>query len=251
MVEAYSRKNFTHRTDLLPALGGIANRVHDCGRYLAGTWEANLAHHLAWYSTVEPLPDALDAPPVVPRREDANTAPTFLWASAGGPVRFLAVDNPRAGVFYQEFIVEGVVCIPSGQNPLCEVKGGRIQLTGIAIPALIVNEFERPMDANVFMKQERPNERCLWATLNCPGLGHFIFHPDRAIPQSLIDEPYICFLLFSSAKTEHCFALVLAKNSRLKDSRLSRLTTYFRIGMIGSMNKSDFRGFPKVTVSIE
>ncbi|KAF1989419.1 HET-domain-containing protein [Aulographum hederae CBS 113979] len=53
MIAIYSRKDFTHRRDIFPALTGMANRVQGLGKYHAGMWESTLAQDMAWISLVD------------------------------------------------------------------------------------------------------------------------------------------------------------------------------------------------------
>ncbi|RYP08513.1 hypothetical protein DL764_001844 [Monosporascus ibericus] len=50
LVEAYSARSLTYETDRLPALSGVASRVHrQLGfRYLAGLWKEGLPANLCW-----------------------------------------------------------------------------------------------------------------------------------------------------------------------------------------------------------
>jgi hypothetical protein len=51
LIKEYTEMGITHRSDLLPALGGIARSLSPIapGTYLAGLWEKGLAFQLTWY----------------------------------------------------------------------------------------------------------------------------------------------------------------------------------------------------------
>ena len=51
LIKEYTEMGITHRSDLLPALGGIARSLSPIspGSYLAGIWEKGLALQLTWY----------------------------------------------------------------------------------------------------------------------------------------------------------------------------------------------------------
>jgi hypothetical protein len=227
MVELYTRRQLTYQTDLLPALSGIANRIHDRGRYVGGSWELGLARDIAWYSPV----DCISNDQAVSSHEkDVYIAPSFLWASAKGPVSFLNIEGSTVELMPM-FSIDAVSCTPSGLNPLGELSGGSISLTGWAIPGSFGHQLERPMDANVFMKQAKPNELCLWATLCVTGGGYHIFHPDRGRRPGV---GLCCFLLYASNRpdSQTCYALVLA--------RVDMVSPWYRLGIIGSLEKRDF-----------
>lgn len=76
-AEKYSAMQLTEESDILPAIGGLASRMHynKLGRYLAGLWEADIIHGLLWGLRDESM-----------RRPSAYQAPSWSWASVIGPV---------------------------------------------------------------------------------------------------------------------------------------------------------------------
>ncbi|KAH7070471.1 heterokaryon incompatibility protein-domain-containing protein [Paraphoma chrysanthemicola] len=105
LVSLYSSRQLSNRHDKLPAIGGIAMKIHaETGvKYIAGLWEDSMLAGLSWQR-------ALSAHPV--RRSHTPTfgdhsswrAPTWSWASIDGPVEYTTYDihwqsmDPRAHV---------------------------------------------------------------------------------------------------------------------------------------------------------
>ncbi|KAL6704544.1 hypothetical protein ACN47E_008173 [Coniothyrium glycines] len=77
LTKEYSEMGITHRTDLLPALGGIARSLAPIspGRYLAGLWEKGLAFQLTWYC------DDFDMD-TTPIQVETLPRPTWSWISS-------------------------------------------------------------------------------------------------------------------------------------------------------------------------
>jgi Heterokaryon incompatibility protein (HET) len=77
LIEAYSRRDFTHSSDKLIALSGIAAQMTPALKpedYLAGIWRQSLPESLLWRA----LPHAFPAP--------EYRAPSWSWASIDGPI---------------------------------------------------------------------------------------------------------------------------------------------------------------------
>jgi len=252
MVEAYTQKYLTYQKDLLPALSGIANRVHDLGRYFGGIWESDLLGQLAWYSSV----DVNDSRVRKPKFTSRNL-PSFLWGSINGPISFLDISDSRFGLV-PTFSVLGIDLIPSESNSLADIEG-TITVQGSCIPATLVHEFEKPMESNVFLKSGRESELCLWATLLVAGHGYHIFHPDGTGGDSLltlaskspVDLDLLLLGLFCSDRrdSEQCYALVLAKQPGAYRNEASHFN-YYRVGMVGSIDSSCFRTAEVRTITL-
>ncbi|KAI1477842.1 HET-domain-containing protein [Daldinia eschscholtzii] len=76
-IEDYSRRSLTRITDRLPALAGVAMRMHrETGAtYLAGIWKESLMQDLIWYRLPEDPPLVICSPYI---------APSWSWASKQG-----------------------------------------------------------------------------------------------------------------------------------------------------------------------
>jgi Heterokaryon incompatibility protein (HET) len=88
IVEAYSQRKLTIATDKFPALSALANeysyRKRD--KYLAGLWESELPESLLWMA---------DSPN---KLTSSYVAPSWSWASVGGPVPTPYGDSERSQV---------------------------------------------------------------------------------------------------------------------------------------------------------
>ncbi|KAF2115122.1 heterokaryon incompatibility protein-domain-containing protein [Lophiotrema nucula] len=78
IVESYTKRQVTFKTDRLPAIEGIANRT-GLSYYIAGMWRNWLIESLLWYVIPFNGPSE-DLPP--------NYAPSWSWASVTLPVKF-------------------------------------------------------------------------------------------------------------------------------------------------------------------
>jgi hypothetical protein len=127
IVSQYSALDLTFDTDLLPAIGALAERLrpHKSLRYAAGLWhnddgESNReCWDLCWY--VDQLPGSAGR-----SRRAVNNAPTWSWASVVGAVSF-----PKT--FPDEFkpaILDMTCELESENNPFGPVKGGRMVVRG-------------------------------------------------------------------------------------------------------------------------
>jgi hypothetical protein len=228
LVTIYSTKNFTNPKDLLPALEGIANRVRGAGRYIAGMWETWLLEDLAWYSVIQ-SEDALTENnkdrALRPYRIPEPNSPSFSWSSVVGSKSFL--DN---------------ISSTSLENA-CELVSylmpeKMLLIRGQFLNGFFLNQFESPLPTGAFIKHSNEEQKCLWATLHVPQVGHFIFHPDSSADalewaSSEHPVPLVCLQLCSSTSRtdDTCYGLVLKSDS---------WWDYTRVGFIASMTKQDF-----------
>jgi hypothetical protein len=237
LVKVYSTKDFTQPGDVLPALDGIANRVRGGGRYMFGMWENWLLQDLAWYSVAGPQWDSESVPPY----RTGAISPSFCWSSVVGPTLFL--DNISSTSLKTE-------CKMLEINK----EHGYVELETQVLPVSFVNIFETPQPATTFIKHTNYEHYCMWATLKCPGLGHFIYHPDvLRFSTSLLrrsDNPLafrkiisrrvtcICIQLCSDMSEDRqlSYGLVL-KNISQEDGK----SLYKREGLIATIGKKQFQ----------
>lgn len=95
MIEDYTQRNIKYRSDIFPALSGVAQKVSEMSndKYRAGLWEKDLARGLLW-SVIDPKnPIRWKEKSSVPSKTD-YTGPTWSWACSQGPVHFL-LNNHR------------------------------------------------------------------------------------------------------------------------------------------------------------
>jgi len=122
----YAKGSFTHPTDLLPALSGIAaifeNQLKD--RYLAGHWEKNLFRDLLWTCTrfIGSSSDFLD------RCVISNSCRVPSWSClTRGTVEFdWQCLHSSAPLLSPEFTLEEATIHLAGTNPLGAITGGKL-----------------------------------------------------------------------------------------------------------------------------
>ncbi|KAL8809704.1 MAG: hypothetical protein Q9200_003198 [Gallowayella weberi] len=83
MIEDYTRRSLTYRSDILIAIGALAREYHTkyghvLGRYLSGLWETCLLTGLLWYSV----------PGQQLKQHSGYLAPSWSWALCLYPVQF-------------------------------------------------------------------------------------------------------------------------------------------------------------------
>ena len=233
LITRFSRKSLTYQTDILPALSGITNRVRDAGSYYGGSWERFLPFDLLWFSSLGLTGSQAE----FPTRPEDFIAPSFLWSSMRGHIAFVNLEED--GGYEQTFSIDSVSCTPKHYDPLGQLNSGNIVLSGRYIHADYVNAFERPMPADVLIKGCQPGLQCLWATMRCPGIGHYIFHPDSFDQQM---EDLLCIELFAPTErgTEPSYALVVDLGFDLLGG--------MRVGITASVESHQFSQAPRRTV---
>jgi hypothetical protein len=88
IVQAYSNRNFTYRTDKLPAMFGLASIVYPLvtSQYLGGIWLCDFAREASWFlSPTARIKPTVDSPWPPPTPADLQ-APSWSWASVDGPI---------------------------------------------------------------------------------------------------------------------------------------------------------------------
>ncbi|KAK0642971.1 heterokaryon incompatibility protein-domain-containing protein [Cercophora newfieldiana] len=122
MVEEYTKRLLTYSSDRLPAFSGVAAEMVDAlgMRYCAGHWAETLPIGLLWErencASVARL-----------KMGDARPAPSWSWASADAPVRFL-LDLTGPYPAYATPVLHAEVlevrCAPSGADERGQVVKG-------------------------------------------------------------------------------------------------------------------------------
>jgi hypothetical protein len=242
MIQLYSRKQFTYEDDVLPALSGITNRVRGAGKYYGGLWEENLPHDLLWFSAINPLASKTEHPSF----RSKYIAPSFLWASVKGQIAFVD-SKPNTQNFKQTFAIIETSLLPKGEDPLGQLSDGCLTLKGPILRAKLTCSFERPIPADLFIKDVDPGQECRWAVLEMPDLEsrdrrlrHYVWHPDGLVPRMRHDAELLCLQLFENNVDDRCYALVLS---------LSPSVTY-RLGIIATIEKHHFHSAPVEPVTI-
>lgn len=130
-VSNYFKRNITYTSDRLVALSGVASdmagKMND--EYLAGLWKSSLFWDLLWY------PDPWVEMPV-PKE---YLAPSWSWASLGGPVTWSSYNASSSLKTYVE--VKGAeTIVKTTLNPYGNVISGSITLRGPAFRGFIVSD---------------------------------------------------------------------------------------------------------------
>ena len=133
MVRAFSNRQLSFMSDMLPAVSGLAREVHELtgSSYLAGLWKESpdaFIHNLVWY--VDYPPHEIKNP--LPPRRTLNGSPSWSWASILGSVEFDKTDE----LFHrlQQPHVDPRFLLmqthASTGNQYGQVQGGRIAVVG-------------------------------------------------------------------------------------------------------------------------
>lgn len=127
MIEHYTRRHLTYHSDALPALSALTTRTAQYAddQYLAGLWKKDLLYWLVWKSAS--YYDTM----VKPSRPKDDPAPSWSWASYGGPVTFQLfqdiVSTDVTQCIQSTMLVEAAVSI-SGRNPYGQAQSGYIKI---------------------------------------------------------------------------------------------------------------------------
>jgi hypothetical protein len=124
VVEAFSGRKLTYKTDKLPAISAAARQFSSfgLGRYIAGMWENYLLQSLLW---------ACDSY-YTPLSRDHYSAPTWSWASVQTPV-----NRPPSLSDINLCIVVRTDCVPTTTTGYGQVSLGAITLKGIILQTQI------------------------------------------------------------------------------------------------------------------
>lgn len=122
VVRMFTGADITVARDKLPALSGVARRVHSQrgGRYLAGLWrDERIEAQLCWRVSV-PLP-----------RLKTWRAPSWSWASVDGVVTY---EPTQPGVYDDNYArVLDAWVTPLGNDPFGELSGGGLRIACAAM----------------------------------------------------------------------------------------------------------------------
>jgi len=120
IVEAYSKRELTFETDKLPALSGLAHKVHDLinSRYLAGIWLDDLSRGLLWRRNQTTNFEQW-------RRPTEYRAPSWAWCAIDGPVQI------QSTIHEVHFKLLSTSIVPAGNDPMGKLQiGSKICLSG-------------------------------------------------------------------------------------------------------------------------
>ena len=126
IVEDYSGRQLTMRTDVLPALSGIATRFASVlnDTYFAGLWKNDLLRCLAWWTLVEG--------DEARRRPSEYRAPTWSWASIDSSALWWQREaKPTMSILTPTEVLNCQVELVYPMAPFGEVRAGAIELCGL------------------------------------------------------------------------------------------------------------------------
>ncbi|KIW43955.1 uncharacterized protein PV06_05001 [Exophiala oligosperma] len=118
LVNEYTQREFSLKSDRLPAIGGIASEISRVlgMTYVAGLWQTNLLHDLMWTAKVKEWLN----------RVEGYAGPSWSWAALDCPVTYDEVTEDSIAM--ARVIRHQLEEAPTG--PYGEVQGGSIDLEG-------------------------------------------------------------------------------------------------------------------------
>ncbi|EMT74574.1 hypothetical protein FOC4_g10000287 [Fusarium odoratissimum] len=149
LVTCWSRRHLTFVTDKLPALSGVASRVHKItkSRYLAGMWEDNLGIELCWARAYRGYQD-------LPTLSTQYVAPSWSWASIHGAVKSLV--ERTISTFEPSFTIIEASSNVSGLNPFGGVTAGHLLMRGQIAEAMLTCDDPQ---TSVYYKISGPTDK--------------------------------------------------------------------------------------------
>lgn len=121
IIEDYSTRQLTLRTDMLPALSGIATRFASMlnDSYCAGLWRNDLLNGLAWMAVGDKT------------RPSAYRAPSWSWASFDDGAIYLKRLTAKTDLVQLTKVVSSDIQPLHPTAPFGEVQAGTIELRGV------------------------------------------------------------------------------------------------------------------------
>jgi hypothetical protein len=185
ILKEYTSRKLSFRTDKLPALAGIASRIHEAtgSTYLAGIWKDNAIFDLCFrvYHSGKGTPS------------NSYRAPTFSWASIDAPIYYEVADfEPRT---LHTTVVDGF-CIPKRTNPFGEVSDGFMVLRGPILCAKLSHSslpFSRePSEPHAYTLRLQGCKSLLSVIVDVPlipGIYHGRFRRRATVIRSSLEGP--------------------------------------------------------------
>lgn len=120
IVQDYTHRNLTQVTDKLPAISGLAQKVHTetKDQYAAGLWKNHLYNDLFWFAE-----DHME--PAIPYR-----APTWSWAAYDGAISYNEVYDMKMIYFEPSLKDIEVIMEPTTVNAFGRIDAGHIICKG-------------------------------------------------------------------------------------------------------------------------
>ncbi|CZR68904.1 uncharacterized protein PAC_18805 [Phialocephala subalpina] len=143
IVAEYSARDLTFRKDRLPALSGVARRLHRSNpsmQYLAGLWSNHLPGALLW-RVLKKRPhgkhhlDPIKGP--LGSRDSQRDAQTPSWSRTSLEGDNMSISYPEEQLIIEKVKIISAQTVPSGIDPFSSVKQGTIKLHGLVVPAIL------------------------------------------------------------------------------------------------------------------
>jgi hypothetical protein len=137
IVVAYSTCNLTKADDKLPALSGLAARYQKQTNdsYLAGLWRSSFAMGLTWYRDPDSTINQSSKPA-------AMHSPSWTWASCDYKILYAAFATLGRHDMNTKITVNSVTTNVVGLDPLGQVQGGQLSVTGTVRRAIMQRDPE-------------------------------------------------------------------------------------------------------------
>ncbi|KAI1093445.1 HET-domain-containing protein [Rostrohypoxylon terebratum] len=147
LIQMYSMKNFTKKSDRLPAFSGLARRIHKYleGEYLAGVWGCDFNRGLDWEcydGMAGPGFDTCGQRGLRTSKERERSAPSWSWASAEQVMRFYML--PCTDESTQPRVLECQMAYQDPTNPYGKVDAGHLLVEGYAMPVFERTQITSP-----------------------------------------------------------------------------------------------------------
>ncbi|KAM0421045.1 hypothetical protein ACHAPT_011116 [Fusarium lateritium] len=151
-IENLTSLNFTHVSDQLPALSGIATLMRQSqqpGRYLAGLWEEGLLFWLCWATQDSGKPRTL------------KDTPSWSWASVQGHISFSFIEayfmkGPWGQNGHENMLLVNAArvtlkqCIPNNPSLSGKLNLGLLQVDGLVAPVTLHCKQDQESGEDVF-----------------------------------------------------------------------------------------------------
>ncbi|KAE8441884.1 hypothetical protein EG329_004190 [Mollisiaceae sp. DMI_Dod_QoI] len=235
-VSEYSRLKLTYETDRLPALSGIATRFNQfflakgCSdnEYLAGVWRFDLIRSLIWGRNRGQT-----------RHFPKPSPPTWSWASVErlegssqisfrhDHIHFGEISRKREFVPDPRLHVLDINCSLTGKNSFGHVSGGRLDIVGPVVDAIIFYQQNSPNAILLFQSDISED----WILVEKESIWQDVPLYDEKGPEFLSPgTSMLCLLVGSGNDFDNVvyFALVL------KEMSPSNPGCYERVGLLVS-----------------
>ncbi|KAL8654595.1 MAG: hypothetical protein Q9210_001408 [Variospora velana] len=176
IVAAYTAGELTVASDKLVAITGLAGRMQALiqGEYLAGLWRNTLSSDLLWK-----VIGGKQANGLLSTRAAQFRAPSWSWAALDGHIMPGRPNTERILITIDEAVTDPVV----PENPLGQLKSGRIRLRGVLLPGTV-----KPPDSSTL----QPDKLHVSFAAGTETVDHWIF-PD--IQNEISDQSVFCLVV--------------------------------------------------------